>query len=202
MNLLLKIALIAFAMLTTHRVGIADERIPESGDKAVEFASRDINGDKFEFRPAQASKWTVLIFLRGYPEYQCPICSRQVAEIINHADQLAAAKTNVVLIYPGSAKDLSSKAQEFVADKHLPQTIQMIVDENYRIVNAYHLRWDAPKETAFPSTFIIDPTGYIRFAKISKTHGGRATIQEILDIVAANTADPKIDPKRKEPSNP
>ena len=40
--------------------------------------------------------------------------------------------------------------------------------------------WDAPRETAYPSTFVIDQGGVIRFAKVSKSHGGRAATGEVL----------------------
>ena len=48
------------------------------------------------------------------------------------------------------------------------------------MVNAYGLRWDAPNETAYPSTFIVHRDGLIRFAKVSRTHGGRASATEVL----------------------
>ncbi len=56
----------------------------------------------------------------------------------------------------------------------------MVIDRDYQVVNAYHLRWEAPNETAYPATFVIDPTGVIRYAKISQTHGDRAAVQEVL----------------------
>ena len=45
----------------------------------------------------------------------------------------------------------------------------------------YGLRWDAPQETAYPSTFLIDSKGVIFFSKISKSHGGRTTATEVLE---------------------
>ena len=48
----------------------------------------------------------------------------------------------------------------------------------------YGLRWDAPHETAYPSTFLIDRQGVIFFSKIVKEHGGRTTAAEILDALS------------------
>jgi peroxiredoxin len=45
----------------------------------------------------------VLVVLRGWPGYQCPICTRQVGEFIARAEQLKAAKARVMLVYPGPA---------------------------------------------------------------------------------------------------
>jgi len=47
----------------------------------------------------------------------------------------------------------------------------------------WNLRWEAPQETAYPSTFVIDKEGKIRFAKVSKSHGGRTKSGEILKVV-------------------
>lgn len=44
----------------------------------------------------------------------------------------------------------------------------------------YGLRWDAPDETAYPSTFVIDETRSVRFAKVSRTHGGRTKAAAVL----------------------
>ncbi len=192
-KLMMLAAALALAPLTLW----AQERLPESGDQATAFEGKDINGEAVNFAPAKQNSWTVLVFLRGFPGYQCPICSRQVGELIAKAEEFAVAKTQVIFIYPGPNKDLTIKAQEFMAGKSLPTGFQLIVDTDFKIVNAYHLRWDAPRETAFPSTFVIDPSGTIRLAKISKTHGGRASVQEILDVVAAKKAEVKKDPRKE-----
>jgi len=42
------------------------------------------------------------------------------------------------------------------------------------------LRWDAPRETACPATFVLDEKGVVCFAKISHTHGDRTQASEIL----------------------
>ena len=173
--LLLCMCLIRMVNTTT-----ADDRKLESGDKALPFKATDLEGKSFEFQPDKTGRWTVLVFLRGYPGYQCPLCSRQVGELLAKTEELAAARTNVVFVYPGVAKDLTAKSKEFLVDKQLPSGFNMVIDQDYEVVNAYHLRWQAPRETAYPSTFVIDPTGVIRYAKISQTHGDRAPVKEVL----------------------
>ncbi len=158
----------------------ADDRKLESGDKALPFKSTDLEGKAFEFQPDKTGRWTVLIFLRGYPGYQCPLCSRQVGEFLAKAEELSAAHADVVFIYPGLAKDLTTKSKEFLAEKQLPSGFTMVIDQDYEVVNAYRLRWQAARETAYPSTFVIDPTGVIRYSKISHTHGDRAPVKEVL----------------------
>jgi peroxiredoxin len=90
----------------------------------------------------------------------------------------------VVLVYPGPPQDLGAKANEFLADKKLPENFDLVLDQGYEFTNMYGLRWDAPHETAYPSTFLIDRQGVIFFSKIVKEHGGRTTAAEILDALS------------------
>jgi thioredoxin-dependent peroxiredoxin len=158
----------------------AQDRKLESGDKAPHFKSTDVEGKAFEFQPDKSGRWTVLVFLRGYPGYQCPLCSKQVGELLAAADKLSNARADVVFVYPGLNKELTAKAKEFLADKQLPTGFSMAIDQDYEVVNAYRVRWQAPRETAYPATFVIDPTGVIRYAKISQTHGDRAPAKDVL----------------------
>jgi alkyl hydroperoxide reductase subunit AhpC len=45
---------------------------------------------------------------------------------------------------------------------------------------AWGLRWDEEGETAYPSAFVLDANGTVTFAKVSNSHGGRASSEEIL----------------------
>lgn len=179
-NVRLRVALFSLLLANYANADQADERTLESGDKARAFKATDIKGESFEFQPDKTSRWTVLVFLRGYPGYQCPLCTRQVGELLAKSKELADARADVVFIYPGVAKDLTAKSKEFLADKQLPTGFTMVVDQDYEVVNTYRLRWNAPRETAYPATFVIDPTGVIRYAKISQTHGDRAPVKEVL----------------------
>lgn len=122
----------------------------------------------------------VLIVLRGWPGYQCPICTKQVAEFIAEADALRSAGVQVLLVYPGPAEKLKQHAAEFAGAKNLPEGFTLVLDPDYAFTNAYGLRWNAAKETAYPSAFVVDQKNVVCFAKVSKSHGGRATSTEVL----------------------
>jgi peroxiredoxin len=117
----------------------------------------------------------VLLVLRGYPGYQCPVCTAQIGKFMNRAKAFAAAKATVVMVYPGPADGLKSHAEDFVRGKTLPENFHLLLDPDYKFTNSYQLRWDAKNETAYPSTFVIGQDGKVLFAKISKTHGGRSS---------------------------
>jgi peroxiredoxin len=128
----------------------------------------------------------VLVVLRGFPGYQCPICSRQVADLRSSAEEFVKLNAKVVLVYPGPgpAADLKKKAEEFLAGSELPKPFLYMVDPEYSFTDLYELRWNAPAETSFPSTFVLDTKRVVHFRKISETHGDRAPTREVLAALA------------------
>ena len=146
---------------------------PMVGDQAADFSLSALDGETVELKALLKEGPVVLVVLRGYPGYQCPACNAQVGDFVAQAEKFAAEKARVVLVYPGAKLNLGERAKEFLRGKKLPENIYLVTDPDYAFTNQYHLRWNAEKETAYPSTFVIDQAGRIRFAEISKTHGGR-----------------------------
>ncbi|MDX2039074.1 MAG: peroxiredoxin family protein [Isosphaeraceae bacterium] len=151
---------------------------PKVGDTAADFSLLDLEGRKHTLSEFTSKKPTVLVVLRGYPGYQCPACSAQVRSLIDASEDLRSA--NVVLVYPGPADQLTARAKEFVGSKSLPEGFTLLLDPAYRFTSDYGLRWNAPNETAYPSTFVIDGSNKVRFAKVSRSHGGRASAREVI----------------------
>jgi peroxiredoxin len=156
---------------------------PSVGDDAPDFALPALDGRTVRLSELTHSGPVVVVVLRGFPGYQCPICSRQVAGLIGARQEIADRKANVVLVYPGDVKDLDAKAKEFLGKTELPTPFVMVTDPGYRFTNAYGLRWDAPKETVYPSTFVVDTKGTIVFAKVSQSHGGRAETNVVVEAL-------------------
>jgi peroxiredoxin Q/BCP len=152
----------------------------KAGDIAPLFELKTLGGETVRLADVAATSRIVLVVLRGFPGYQCPLCTRQVNDFVGRAKDFAAKEARVVMVYPGPAKALEAKAREFLASKEWPTDFVFLLDPDYAFTNAYGLRWDAPKETAYPATFVIDRDRTVRFSKISKTHGGRTTAAEIL----------------------
>ncbi len=125
----------------------------------------------------------VLVVLRGYPGYQCPACTQQVAQFVAKAKALKAAGARVLLVYPGPSDQLQAKAGEFLGETKLPPNFTLLIDPDYDFTTQYALRWDAPNETAYPSTFVIDQAGVVKFAQVSKSHGGRADVKQVLKVL-------------------
>lgn len=157
---------------------------PQVGEVAPDFTLNSLDGKKVTLSALVKKSPVALVVLRGYPGYQCPVCTAQVGELrANSAKFMAANNTQVVLVYPGPSAELQKRASEFVPGKDLPANFRLILDPDYTFVNRYGLRWNAPNETAYPSTFVIGKDRKIVFAKISQSHGGRAKSEEILAAI-------------------
>ena len=156
---------------------------PMIGEKAPDFALSTPEGKSVRLSEIVSKGPVVLVVLRGYPGYQCPYCNRQVQDFIQKSQGFSDAGAHVMLVYPGPPQDLGARANEFLADKKLPENFDLLLDPGYTFTNKYGLRWDAAQETAYPSTFLIDPQGVVFFSKIVKEHGGRTTAAEILEAM-------------------
>jgi peroxiredoxin len=112
---------------------------------------------------------------------------KQVHDFVEHSADLAAEKANVLLVYPGPPADLDQHAKEFLTKQaDLPPNIRLVIDPDYKMTNLYGLRWDAPHETAYPSTFILDKHGTILFERVSHTHGDRTSAEDVLGRLKTN----------------
>lgn len=166
-------------------LGASANTQPTVGSPAPDFSLKDLEGRTFKLSEKFAQGTVVLIVLRGFPGYQCPYCSRQVRDFVRQAHAFESAGARLVFIYPGPSAELQACAREFAAGKNIPATVDFLLDPDYGFTNLYGLRWDAPKETAYPSTLIIKRGGEIAFVNISRTHGGRTSARDIIDRLQA-----------------
>ncbi len=166
------------ALLTAHAALAAP--VPQVGGTLPSFTLNTPAGKPVALSSLLKKGPVVLVVLRGYPGYQCPFCTRQVGELTSNAAEFAKHKAQILLVYPGPSDSLQERATEFVPGKTIPANYTLVVDPGYTFLNKYSLRWDAPGETSYPSTFVLNKSGKVLFAKISREHGNRATAAEIL----------------------
>jgi peroxiredoxin len=186
---LLKVFVLAAVALSLGLASVPSfGETPKPGEKAPAFSLSTPDGHAESLSAFTKKGSVVLVVLRGYPGYQCPYCTRQVHDFIDNADKFAAAGAQVVFIYPGPSADLDVHAREFLVKQNpLPTNMHMLVDPGYKFTNLYSLRWDAPKETAYPSTFLIDGHGVIFYRKMSNAHGDRTSAADILSELKDTT---------------
>ena len=172
-------------MLLSLFVGVSSAvtaETPDVGQKAPNFSLSTPDGRLLTLSGFTSKGTVVLVILRGYPGYQCPYCQKQVHDFVENAGKLATTGAQVLLVYPGPPAELDQHATEFLAKQQseLPTNVHLVTDPDYKVTNQYGLRWDAPHETAYPSTFLVDPKGVVFFRKISKGHGDRTSVSEVL----------------------
>lgn len=148
---------------------------PKVGESAPDFSLSTMAGKSIRLSDATSKGPVVLVLLRGYPGYQCPYCNRQVQEFIRRSADFSGSQ--VIFVYPGPMV----RAREFATDKSMPSHFEMALDPDFKFTEMYGLRWNAPDETSYPSTFVIDAKGKVVFAKVSNSHGGRASASEVIE---------------------
>jgi peroxiredoxin len=158
---------------------------PAVGQQAPDFTLAGLDGSTVRLSDQTARGPVVLVVLRGWPGYQCPFCTRQFGDYLSHGPALDATGARVVFVYPGPADDLKAHAQALTADRPLPASFRIVIDPDYTFTRAYALRWDAPQETAYPSTFVLDRRGTVMFVRTSHVHGDRVPVADVLAALAA-----------------
>lgn len=153
----------------------------EVGDRFTDFELPIVGEDDYltlsdEFKQGPV----VVVVLRGYPGYQCPVCTTQVASFRNRAKAIGKLAHRVVLVYPGEADTLEKNAKRFLGSRRLPEPFVLVRDEGMKMVEQWGIRWDARRETAYPSTFVFDRHGRLQWKKVSKSHAGRSTVEEVV----------------------
>src|SRR5262245_11219794 len=121
----------------------AADKPPAVGDEPREFELPALGGDAVKLSKVTADGPVVLVGLRGYPGYQCPLCTRQFGEFLGKAAEFRKANATVVFVYPGPAENLKARAGEFVRGKDLPEHFRVLLDPDYAFTRAYGLRWEA-----------------------------------------------------------
>lgn len=158
---------------------------PTVAAPAPDFTLTALDGTTLRLATVLARGPVVLIVGRGWVGYQCPFCNRQFGDFLRHAPEIEKAGARVLWVYPGPAEQVQERAKEFAANRAFPSNFTVLLDPGYAFTLRYGLRWDAPNETAYPSTFVIDRGGVVRFARVSRTHGDRTPATDVLAALAA-----------------
>ncbi len=153
---------------------------PMVDQDAPEFELKNLNDEPISLKKLTEKGPVVLLVLRGWPGYQCPICNRQVGEFLSKNADFEKAGAQVVMIYPGPADLLAEHAKEFQGAKDFPANFHYVIDPDYKFTEAWGLRWEAARETAYPSTFVVGQDNKIKFGETSTSHGGRTKADTVL----------------------
>ena len=165
---------------------------PRIGEQAPDFTLPTVNGGQLTLSSLTARGSVVLVVLRGYPGYQCPFSQQQFEAYQAAAASFAAAGAEVVFVYPGDGgQELLKNARQLAGALVLPAHTHMVVDAGYEFTTLYGLRWQSTNQTAYPSTFLVDPKGMIFFAHTGRTSSDQTPPTETLAALTSNTTAQK-----------
>lgn len=178
------LALLMLSACSTKGPGPKAGATPTVGEPAPDFTLQTVDGQARTLSELADDGSVVLLVLRGYPGYQCPICTRQVGDYLSNADAFAQRDATVVMVYPGPADGLTDHAEDFIAGKGLPRHFVFLTDPDYTFTHRYGLRWEAPDETAYPATFVLQAGDrVVKHKHISQTYSNRPPASEILNVL-------------------
>lgn len=158
---------------------------PAVGDTAPDFSFTTLDGRSISLSESLRDGPVLLVILRGWVGDQDPTSTRQLRDLLVRARDLSDSDSRVILIYPGPPDQLAAHVSAFIGGFHLPDGFVVALDPGYVFSRTWHLRWDAAGETVYPASFVISKDAIIRFAKISRSHGGRASAGELVEAVKA-----------------
>ena len=68
---------------------------PKVGDKAPDFTLKTLEDQDVKLSELTAKEKVVLVVLRGWPGYQCPLCTKQVRDFTDSAAEFIAINNNI-----------------------------------------------------------------------------------------------------------
>lgn len=162
---------------------------PGVGQRAPDFSLSTTSGEQLSLSTLIGKGNVVLIVLRGYPGYQCPFSQQQFQAYQQAAASFAATGTDVLFIYPGTdGRNLADDARQMTGAAQLPPNVHVVLDPNFQVTTQYGVRWSAPNQTAYPSTFLVSKNGNVIFAHTGRTSSDQTPVKDALAVIASNTS--------------
>lgn len=144
----------------------------KTGEKALDFTLRDLNGDKWSLHE-HAGKTVVLLF---YPGDDTPVCTAQLCSVRDNWSQYQATGAEVV----GISMD-SEKSHKSFADKY-NLTLKLLSDEKGEVVGKYNVKSWLPGRSA-RAVVVIDKNGNIAYHKVQSLSLFRPNDDEVLAAI-------------------
>lgn len=128
----------------------------------------------------------VLVFMRGFAGTVCPYCTTYTAQMAARYDEFTALGAEILVVYPTREEDktqvdtfveIVNEILEEEGQESIPFPVYL--DLGVKVVKHYNLVGDLSK----PSTFVLDPTGKIRYLYVGRDADDRPALDRVLDEV-------------------
>jgi len=139
----------------------------------------DTAGSQVQLSQYFGKKNVVLVITRGFSGRLCPFCRTQSSRLVANYEEFAKRNAEVLLVYPGDQEHLAefveaAKTSEKKQVDEIPFPI--LLDVDLKAVNFLQIAADL----AFPSTYILDTDGNVRFAYVGEAPNDRPSVKALL----------------------
>lgn len=188
-----RILLVAFTFLCLHLGANAQQGL-KNGQQAPQFSGIDQNGKKIDLEKVLKSKKSVVLFF--YRGQWCPYCNKHIKELQDSLQLLTAKNAYVIGITPETKENISTTIEKTNAG------FSIIQDADDKIMKAYDVNFRMDDDTfakyknygvdleanngntrhtlPVPATYIIGPSGKIKFIHFDSNYQKRASIKTLL----------------------
>lgn len=141
------------------------------------------DGQVVDLARATDRKYSLVVFMRGFPGYVCPYCTAQTAELLNRHDEILSTQTELFIAYPGPAdtipKFLDAVRAHMKTDDDSEPAVPLLMDVDLKAVDALGIR----HHLARPSSFVLDAKGGLVYAYIGESPGDRPALDDIFRVL-------------------
>lgn len=139
----------------------------------------DTSGKQVKLEDYRGKKNVVLVITRGFSGRLCPFCRTQSSRLVANYEEFAKRDAEILLVYPGGSEHLeefidAAKVSEKKEVDQIPFPI--LLDSDLKAVNFLQIAADL----AFPSTYILDKEGDVRFAYVGEEINDRPSVKAML----------------------
>lgn len=159
---------------------IAKSALPLGASLPVDVSLTDDTGKPVDFAAVKAKGGLVLLAYRGD---WCPYCRAQLLELQKNIDRFRAEGAEIAAV---SVDDAETSAG---LRKRLSLTFPLWSDPGRNFINAMGIR-DVGNDIAWPSVYIIDASGVVRWRWLAEVYMKRPSAVDILGHTRQALAKP------------
>lgn len=136
-------------------------------------------GEQVKLTDYHGKKNVVLVITRGFSGQLCPFCRTQSSRLVANYEEFSQRDAEILLVYPGGSEHLgefidAAKVSEKKEVDQIPFPI--LLDSDLTAVNFLQIA----AELAYPSTYILDKEGNVRFAYVGEEINDRPSVKAML----------------------
>ncbi|MHA4896070.1 peroxiredoxin-like family protein [Pedobacter sp. PWIIR3] len=187
-TLLTVLTLVIFQLCVNAQTGL------KAGQQAPLFSGTDQNGKTVDLKKVLNSKKSVVLFF--YRGQWCPYCNKHIKELQDSLHLLTGKNAYVIGITPETKENIGTTIKKTNA------SFSMLQDTDDKIMKAYGVDFRMDDDTfakyktygidleanngnsrhtlPVPATYIISPSGKIKFVHFDKNYQKRASVKDLL----------------------